>query len=945
MIAKDASVDSNSPSLESNNEHQTLKPQTSVKEPTNKRFSRRGSEWEILEGLKDGQRFDTRPSAYSGYLHKKRKWPLKGWHKRYFVVDKGMLIYGKSPGDIARGKLHGHVDIGLSVISTKSKRKRLDIDAEEFIYHLKAKTFESFTEWVEQLKKQRLYRQHVLTFGNGSSKMTAENNKIPRGNKIRTITSIPSLYGLRSFISSTFQKLPLTSQELVKTTGPPAPSAPLRLANLLADTNPLEQITKELNLVEQSLAQLEQIYSQLEASSVSSGGTATFNLEEPNDTKGEGASPNVKKDRRRFGLHKKKSSGGSWGGGKGGCSIDLTLPSPQSLPNHQSSPSKPTDAHDSSLPSVSSTSSLGVTNLSSALSTSNPSLSTLAPPRTHSFHATENSNLPGSDTQLLHSDYIILAKDVLNNFKSISFAFSTERDRLKLVVDSESSSRETTNLRNSLQHVLQQNSEIRSRLNKIHEFSDLADLTEPKALTNSVSYSSSCLSASEVFFDAEEYLPEEDRPTPAPNNLASDSSSEAGSLSSEEGSVSSENSELGATDYNHNPTSNNVILTRNMTGRRTKLPCPRPDTESLSLWNLLCKNIGKDLSQVSMPVALNEPLNMLQRMCEELEYSELLDKAAELSDPYERMVYVAAFAVSSYGSSYFRAASKPFNPLLGETYECVREDKGFKFVAEQVSHHPPVSVCHAESKNFIFWQDVRIKTKFWGKSMEFQPNGYVNVKLLRPDSNDHYRWNKVTTCVHNLFGGQRWVDQYGELNITNLDTNITCKLTFLKASYWSAKRHEVFGTVLDSDNKVQRKLFGKWNEALYCGVAPNLKLVWRLGTMPEDYEMYYGFTRFAIELNELNAEMKKQIPSTDTRLRPDQRLLEQGNLNGAEQWKLKLEQSQRDRRKKNEENNIAHQPNWFRRVETQEGELWEYNGKYWEARKNNFKGCNFEPLW
>lgn len=49
-----------------------------------------------------------------------------------------------------------------------------------------------------------------------------------------------------------------------------------------------------------------------------------------------------------------------------------------------------------------------------------------------------------------------------------------------------------------------------------------------------------------------------------------------------------------------------------MTGRRTKLPCPKPDTEGLSLWNLLCKNIGKDLSQVSMPVALNEPLNMLQ---------------------------------------------------------------------------------------------------------------------------------------------------------------------------------------------------------------------------------------------------------------------------------------------------------------------------------------------
>jgi hypothetical protein len=46
-----------------------------------KRSARRGSEWEILEGLKDGQRFDKKPDVYNGYLHKKRKWPLKGWHK------------------------------------------------------------------------------------------------------------------------------------------------------------------------------------------------------------------------------------------------------------------------------------------------------------------------------------------------------------------------------------------------------------------------------------------------------------------------------------------------------------------------------------------------------------------------------------------------------------------------------------------------------------------------------------------------------------------------------------------------------------------------------------------------------------------------------------------------------------------------------------------------
>ena len=49
-------------------------------------------------------------------------------------------------------------------------------------------------------------------------------------------------------------------------------------------------------------------------------------------------------------------------------------------------------------------------------------------------------------------------------------------------------------------------------------------------------------------------------------------------------------------------------------GRRTKLPCYKADTD-VSLWNILKKNIGKDLSKVAMPVTLNEPLNALQVCC------------------------------------------------------------------------------------------------------------------------------------------------------------------------------------------------------------------------------------------------------------------------------------------------------------------------------------------
>ena len=108
------------------------------------------------------------------------------------------------------------------------------------------------------------------------------------------------------------------------------------------------------------------------------------------------------------------------------------------------------------------------------------------------------------------------------------------------------------------------------------------------------------------------------------------------------------------------------------------------------------------------------------------------------------MTLVAAFAVSAYGYCTARAGHKPFNPLLGETFECIRDDKGFKYIAEQVSHHPPVSACHAIATNWTWWQDLRVKTKFWGKSMEFQPDGIVHLRLVLPDgTQEHYTWNKV----------------------------------------------------------------------------------------------------------------------------------------------------------------------------------------------------------
>lgn len=66
----------------------------------------------------------------------------------------------------------------------------------------------------------------------------------------------------------------------------------------------------------------------------------------------------------------------------------------------------------------------------------------------------------------------------------------------------------------------------------------------------------------------------------------------------------------------------------------------------------------KDLSSIVMPVTFNEPLTLLQRTAEELEYHDLLSQAAATSDSVERLCFVAAFAVSGYAHTRHRSGRK-----------------------------------------------------------------------------------------------------------------------------------------------------------------------------------------------------------------------------------------------------------------------------------------------
>lgn len=155
-----------------------------------------------------------------------------------------------------------------------------------------------------------------------------------------------------------------------------------------------------------------------------------------------------------------------------------------------------------------------------------------------------------------------------------------------------------------------------------------------------------------------------------------------------------------------------------------------------------------------------------------------VDAASAEPDSLKRIAYVAAFAMSNYSStsgrigkfcasqSVARASltlprlppAKPFNPMLGETFEYARLDKKFRYVSEQVCHHPvrtahlspvvfratfadpgfcpfqPISACWSESPHFRYYGEVDAKNKFLGRSFEIRPTGVAHVDLRIPSS-------------------------------------------------------------------------------------------------------------------------------------------------------------------------------------------------------------------
>nr|KAF6471522.1 hypothetical protein HJG59_010919 [Molossus molossus] len=255
---------------------------------------------------------------------------------------------------------------------------------------------------------------------------------------------------------------------------------------------------------------------------------------------------------------------------------------------------------------------------------------------------------------------------------------------------------------------------------------------------------------------------------------------------------------------------------------RTALPAPMFTRSDFSIWGILKKCVGLELSKITMPIAFNEPLSFLQRITEYMEHVYLVRRASLQPQALERM---------------------------------------------QVSHHPPISAFHSEGlcQDFLFHGSIYPKLKFWGKSVEAEPRGTITLELLR--HSEAYTWTNPTCCVHNVIIGKLWIEQYGTVEILNHRTGDKCVLHFRPCGLFGKELHKVEGHIQDKNKKKLFIIYGKWTECLW-------------GIEPTAYESFRkqerrGESPRKAQLEKADADMAEAVPEAQDTVQviPGSRLL------------------------------------------------------------------------
>ena len=365
--------------------------------------------------------------------------------------------------------------------------------------------------------------------------------------------------------------------------------------------------------------------------------------------------------------------------------------------------------------------------------------------------------------------------------------------------------------------------------------------------------------------------------------------------------------------------------------KRTSLPSKKTD-HGFNVWKVFKSAVGKDLSRFGVPVFFNEPLSSLQKFCEPFQYAYLLNSAAQEPNPYIRLAKSATFCIGQFVINNGRQA-KFFNPLLYETYEYVDNEQNFRYMSEQVSHHPAISAYFAEGNGWNIYANTNAIIKFVITG-RLEVNALGRTYINYTNFNDVNAFNKPRLITRNLIIGTIDIDVEGKFEVTN-EQGDSCEVDMIPST--SGQKGNLHGKIKDINGDIKFLLEGNWLDNIYIinNETKEKTIIWRIIPSKGKEDFYYQ--PYTFDLNNLTEEMKKALPPTDSRFRPDQRLMEYQDIDKAGDEKHRLEEEQRARAKQYKKDGFIPKPLYFEETyDDLTGELiYKYKGNYWDMRYNH----------
>ncbi|XP_035376598.1 oxysterol-binding protein-related protein 8 isoform X2 [Electrophorus electricus] len=238
------------------------------------------------------------------------------------------------------------------------------------------------------------------------------------------------------------------------------------------------------------------------------------------------------------------------------------------------------------------------------------------------------------------------------------------------------------------------------------------------------------------------------------------------------------------------------------------------------IWTLL-KQVrpGMDLSKVVLPTFILEPRSFLDKLSDYYYHADFLSEAAVEENAYNRMKKVVKWYISGFYKKP-KGLKKPYNPIIGETFRCLwihpkTNSKTF-YIAEQVSHHPPVSAFYVSNRKdgFCLSGSILAKSKFYGNSLSAILDGEARLTFL--NRGEDYVMNMPYAHCKGILYGTMTLELAGQVTITCEKTGYSAQLEFkLKPFLGSNDSVNQINGKIKLGKEVLATLEGHWDSEIF----------------------------------------------------------------------------------------------------------------------------------